>query len=163
MLEDLSFWAAVGLLIFVGIMLYFGAPKLRRPAILDKRAETIRNELDEARRLPREAQAVLAEYQRKAREAEHEAEEIVEQARREAAAYAAEAIGATDEYVARRTKIAEQKIDLGREPLRCRRSVALSTDVAIAAAERILRSKVAGTEAERLVTGAIDEVKARLH
>jgi F-type H+-transporting ATPase subunit b len=159
--EDLSFWALVGLIIFIGIVLYFRVPKMVA-GILDKRAETIRNELDEARRLREEAQGLLAEYQRKAREAEHEAEEIIEQARREAVAYAADAVRKTDEYVARRTKIAEQKI-VQAEAQALQEVRGLSTDVAIAAAERILRAKVAGTEAERLVTGAINEVKARLH
>lgn len=161
MLEDLSFWALVALIIFIGIVLYFRVPRLVA-STLDKRAETIRNELDEARRLREEAQALLAEYQRKAREAEQEAEEIIEQARREATAYAADAVRKTDEYVARRTKIAELKI-VQAEAMALHEVRGLSTDVAIAAAERILKAKVAGPEAERLVTGAIAEVKARLH
>ncbi|MEL7029813.1 MAG: hypothetical protein AAGL49_11535, partial [Pseudomonadota bacterium] len=45
---------------------------------LDKRSKAIADELDEARRLREEAQELLAHYQRKQREAETEAQEIVE-------------------------------------------------------------------------------------
>jgi F-type H+-transporting ATPase subunit b len=161
MLETDTFWALAGLILFVGVLLYFKVPGLLTAA-LDRRADAVRNELDEARRLREEAQAVLAEYQRKARDAEHEAEEITEQARREAAAYAAEAVQRTDEYVARRTKIAEQKIAQA-ETMALQEVRALSADLAIAAAERILTAKVAGTEAAKLVSDAIGELKTRLH
>ncbi len=57
-----------------------------------------------------EAQALLAEYQHKAREAEKEAEDIVSQAARDADALAVEAAERIKDYVERRTKMAEQKI-----------------------------------------------------
>jgi F-type H+-transporting ATPase subunit b len=161
MFEDAAFWVLIALLLFLGLVLYLRAPRMVTQA-LDKRAEGIKNELDEARKLREEAQSVLADYQRKAREAEQEAEEIVEAARREAAAYATEAVRRTDEYVARRTKIAEQKIAQA-ETVALQEVRSLSTDLAIAAAERILTAKVKGAEAEKLISEAISEAKARLH
>lgn len=161
MLEDATFWAMIALFIFIGVVIYFRAPKMITDA-LDRRAEGISKELDEARKLREEAQSVLADYQRKAREAEQEAEEIIEQAKREAAAYAAEAVQKTDEYVARRTKIAEQKIAQA-ESVALQEVRSLSADLAIAAAERILTDKVTGTEAEKLVSDAIAEAKSSLH
>jgi F-type H+-transporting ATPase subunit b len=161
MFETDTFWALVGLILFVGVVLYFRVPRLVASS-LDKRAATIKNELDEARRLREEAQALLAEYQRKAREAEHEAEDIVQQARREAAAYATEAMQRTDEYVARRTKIAEQKIAQA-ESVALNEVRALSAELAVAAAEQILKAKVTGPDAEKLVADAIGEVRTRLH
>jgi hypothetical protein len=53
---------------------------------LDKRADQIRNELEEAKKLREEAQQLLAEYQRKRKEAEAEAESILSAAEKEAAA-----------------------------------------------------------------------------
>lgn len=161
MFEDPAFWVLIALVLFLGLVVYLGAPRMVTRA-LDRRAEAIKTELDEARKLREEAQSVLADYQRKAREAEQEAEEIVEAARREATAYAAEAVHRTDEYVARRTKIAEQKIAQA-ETVALQEVRSLSTDLAIAAAERILTAKVKGAEAEKLIADAISEAKARLH
>ena len=161
MLEDATFWVLVALILFIGLVLYLRAPRMITRA-LDKRAEEINAELDEARKLREEAQSVLAEYQRKAREAEQEAEEIIEQARREGAAFAVDAQRRSDEYVERRTKIAEQKIEQA-ETVALQEVRSLSADLAIAAAERVLAGKVKGAEAERLVSEAIDEAKARLH
>ena len=161
MFEDATFWVLIALILFIGLVLYLRAPRLVIQA-LDKRAEGIQGELDETRKLREEAQSVLADYQRKAREAEQEAEEIIEAARREALAYEAEAVERTDEYVVRRTKIAEQKIAQA-ETVALQEVRALSADLAIAAAERILTSKVKGAEAEKLIAEAVNEAKARLH
>ena len=77
---------------------------------LDHRSARIKAELDEARRLRDEAGKLLAEYQRKQREAEREAEAIVADAKAEAERVAAEARVKMEEFVARRTKLAETKI-----------------------------------------------------
>ena len=161
MFEDASFWVLVALILFVGLVLYLRAPRLVTN-VLDRRGEEITAELDEARKLREEAQSLLAEYQRKAREAEQEAEEIIEQARREGESYAADAHQRSDEYVARRAKIAEQKI-VQAETVALQEVRSLSADLAIAAAERVLAGRVQGAEAERLVTEAINEAKERLH
>lgn len=78
-----SVWVLVALVIFIGISIYFKAPAMVSKA-LDGRAARIGNELDEARRFREEAQALLAEYQKKRKEAEQEASAIVEAAKREA-------------------------------------------------------------------------------
>jgi F-type H+-transporting ATPase subunit b len=161
MFEDATFWVLIALILFIGLVVYLRAPQMITRA-LDKRAQDIKTELDEARKLREEAQSVLADYQRKAREAEQEAEEIIDAARREATAYAAEAVERTDEYVARRTRIAEQKIAQA-ETVALQEVRSLSTDLAIAAAERILMSKVKGAEAEKLISEAISEARKRLH
>ncbi len=161
MFEDATFWVLIALVLFIALVVYLRAPQMVTKA-LDKRAQDIKSELDEARKLREEAQSVLADYQRKAREAEQEAEEIIDAARREASAYAAEAVHRTDEYVARRTKIAEQKIAQA-ETVALQEVRSLSTDLAIAAAERILTSKVKGAEAEKLISEAISEARKRLH
>jgi regulator of protease activity HflC (stomatin/prohibitin superfamily) len=89
MLQMAEFWVAVAFVAFVLILLYYKVPALIAKT-LDERAAAIRKELDEARRLREEAQNLLADYQRKHRNAGQEAETIVEQARREAEAFAAE-------------------------------------------------------------------------
>lgn len=61
---DATFWAFAGLLIFLALMVYIKVPGMITKA-LDGRAEKVRNELEEARRLREEAQAVLADFRRK--------------------------------------------------------------------------------------------------
>jgi F-type H+-transporting ATPase subunit b len=161
MLNDAAFWALVGLIIFLGLMVYVKVPGLVTSG-LDKRAETIRNELAEARKLREEAQALLAEYQRKANEAESEAEDIIDQAKREADALSAEAKERMEEYVANRTRLAEQKISQA-ETQALQEVRALSADVAVAAAEQLLRQRIKGAPADDLVSRTIDDVRAKLN
>ena len=87
---DATFFALVGLLLFVGLLIYLGVHKTIGKA-LDNRSDSIARELNEARKLREEAAQVLAQYQKKASDAEVEARSIVEQATREAAALAEEA------------------------------------------------------------------------
>lgn len=161
MFEEPAFWAFIGLIIFLGLMVYLKVPRMVTGQ-LDHRADTITTELEQARKLREEAQALLAEYQRKAREAESEAEEIIDQAKREAEALGAEARKRMDDYVTSRTRIAEEKITQA-EVQALQEVRALSADVAIAAAEKLLAAKAKGKAAEGLVASAIDEVRRKLH
>ena len=64
MLSDPSFWVAIAFVIFVGLLGYLGVHRQLTRA-LDNRADRIKAELDEARRLKDEAMALLQEYQRR--------------------------------------------------------------------------------------------------
>ncbi|PCJ69405.1 MAG: ATP synthase F0 subunit B [Rhodobiaceae bacterium] len=159
--QDATFWVLVTSLIFVGLLVYFGIPALLTNA-LDKRADDIRNELDEARKLREEAQQVLASYQRKQRDAEKEAEAIIEQARAEAERLADETQAALAQQVERRTRLAEEKI--GQAEVQALQEVrAIAADVAVAAARRIIEEKLDDTKATQLIDKSIAEVKAKLH
>jgi F-type H+-transporting ATPase subunit b len=129
---------------------------------LDERADKIRNELDEARKLREEAQQLLAEYQRKRKEAEQEASDIVAAAKRDADLLLEEAKEKTQEYVARRTTMAEQKIaQAERDAVNEVRSRAV--DVAIAAAGDLLASKVDAKARGELFKSALKDVRTRLN
>jgi F-type H+-transporting ATPase subunit b len=82
MLQDATFWVLVAFLIFVGLA-YKKLSSLATTA-LDQRGERIRQELEQAQRLREDAQAVLAECQKRHQEAEQEAEAIIAHAREEA-------------------------------------------------------------------------------
>jgi F-type H+-transporting ATPase subunit b len=156
-----TLWATIALLILVGIMLYIKVPGLLSKS-LDARADKIRAELDEARRLREEAQALLAEYKQKRKEAEKEAADIVEAAKREASLLAEEAAKKTEDYVARRAAIAEQKIGQAeREAIAEVRASAV--DLAVEAARKVLEVKVDARTAADLFKTALQDVKARLN
>jgi F-type H+-transporting ATPase subunit b len=161
MLQMAEFWVAVAFLAFLLILAYYKVPALIAKA-LDDRAAAIRKELDEARRLREEAQSLLADYQRKHRNAGQEAEAIVEQARREAEAFAAETRKSLAEMVERRRKQAEDKI--ARAEAQAMEDVrAAAVDMAIAAAEKILREKASGAGGAALIDESIRTLKSRLN
>ncbi len=158
---DATFWALIGLIIFLGILAYFKVPAMITKS-LDGRADKIRNELEEARKLREEAAEVLAEYQRKRKEAEKEAESVVEAAKREAEAIATEARAKTEEYVERRTVMAEQKIAQAEaDAINAVRSTAV--DVAISATEKLLSEKVTTKAAGDLFKQSLSQVKSGLN
>ncbi len=156
-----EFWVAVAFFGFVGLLIYYNTPQLITKA-LDERADGIRRELDEARRLREEAQQLLADYQRKSREPEEEASAIIEQARREAEALAAETRQSLKESLERRSKLAEEKI--ARAEAQALNEVrAAAVESAVAAAERILKRKVTPEVNARLVDQSISEAKRKLN
>ena len=104
-----TLYALLALVIFIAIVFYVKGPAMVAKS-LDERAQRISNELGEARQLREEAQALLLEYQKKRKEAEADAGQIVAAAKREAEMLVVEAKAKTEDYVARRTAAAEQKI-----------------------------------------------------
>lgn len=160
-LANPAFWVGVSFFGFVGLLIYYKVPAMVGRS-LDERAERIRGELDEARRLREEAQALLADYQRKREAAEEEAKAIVDQARREANALAMETRKGLLESLERRSKLAEEKIARAEaQAIAEVRSVAV--DTAIAAAERMLQGKITGASGAELVDQSIRGLKGKLN
>jgi len=158
---DETFFAFVALLIFLGLIVYVKVPGMMAKS-LDDRADQIRNELAEAKRLREEAQHLLAEYQRKRKEAEADAANIVAAAEREAQMLTSEARKKTEEFVANRTALSEQKIKQAEaDAMKAVRSDAV--DLAIAAAESVLAQKTGGSVKSGLFNDAVNEVKTRLN
>jgi len=158
---DAPFWALVSLVLFFAVVIYMKVPGTLGSG-LDKRATTIRNELEQAKKLRQEAEALLQEYQRKAKSAETEAAGIIEQAKREAVALAAEGKRRIEEYVESRTRLAETKIAQA-EQQALQEVRALSADLAVAAAEKLLGERVQGEGANALVARSIADVKTKLN
>lgn len=154
-------WVAIAFVIFIGVLLYAGVHKKMIEA-LDHRSARIKDELDEARKLRDEAAALLADYQKKQREAEQEALAIVAEAKAEAERVAAESHAKVEEFVARRTKLAETKISQA-EAQALADVRAAAAEAAVTAAEKILRDTTKGQVADNLVARGIQDVKAKLN
>ena len=158
---DATFYAFVGLILFLGVLAYFKVPGMITKS-LDDRAERIRNELDEARELREEAQQLLAEYQRKRKEAEEEAADIVAAAKREADTLADEARRKSEDYVARRTAMAEQKIKQAeREAIQEVRARAV--DIAVEATRTLIADTMDSRKSGELFKQSVSDVKARMN
>ena len=145
----------------MGVFAWLGVHRTMFTA-LDHRAERIKAELDDARRLRDEAAKVLAEYQARRASAEREAEEIITNARAEAERIAADAKAKMEDFVARRTKTAENKIALA-EAQALADVRAAATDAAVQAASTILSQSVKGSLADDLLTKGIAEVRQKLN
>jgi F-type H+-transporting ATPase subunit b len=156
-----TFWAFVGLVLFLALVVYLKVPGMLAKS-LDDRAARITHELDEAKRLRAEAQSLLAEYQAKRKEAEAEAAHIVAAAEREAEMLTAEAKQKTEEFVARRTALSEQKIKQAEtDAINSVRATAV--DIAIAAAESVITAKSDAATQAALFVKAVGDVKTRLN
>ncbi|MFO1147730.1 MAG: ATP F0F1 synthase subunit B [Alsobacter sp.] len=153
-------WVAVAFLIFVAIVWKVGGFSTLVSG-LDKRGAKIKAELEDARILREEAQRVLADYQKKRLAAEAEAAEIVRTAKLEAERLAAEAHAKLTDFVARRTKMAEQKIAQA-EAQATAEVRAAAADAAVKASEQILRGRVAA-EGESLLVKGLQDVRAKLN
>ena len=160
-LAEPEFWVAVAFVIFVGILIYVGVPKILINS-LDERGRRVQAELDEARRLKEEAQKLLAEYQAKQRQADNEAAAIIAGAKAEAERIAAESKIRMEEFVARRTKMAETKIAQA-EAQAVADVRAAAAEAAVTAAEKILTESVKGKVADDLISRGIGEVKTKLN
>ena len=117
----------------------------------------ISKELDEAKTLREEAQALLASYQRKQAEAEELAQSIVEQARTDAKTMAKQARADLQERLTRRAQLAEAKI-ANAEAQAMADVKARAVDLAAAAAEDLIRSEFKTTDHSGLVKDGIAQL-----
>jgi F-type H+-transporting ATPase subunit b len=154
-------WVAIAFIILMGVFAWLGVHR-RVLTALDHRAERIKAELDDARRLKDEAAKVLAEYKARRATAEREAEDIVTNARVEAERIAADARAKMEDFVARRTKTAESKIALA-EAQALADVRAAAAEAAVAAASTILSQSVKGQVADDLLAKGIAEVRQKLN
>ena len=160
-LRNTDFIVTLAFLVFVGILVYFRVPQLVG-GLLDKRAEGIRNDLAEARRLREEAQEIYASYERRQREVKTQADEIVANAKREAFAQADKAKADLEASIQRRLKAAEDQIASAEgDAVRAVRDSAVQT--AVAAAGEVLRQQGAVSDRSAAIDAAINEVAQRLH
>ena len=154
-------WVAIAFVILMALFAYLGVHRTVLTA-LDHRAERIKAELDEARRLKEDAAKLLAEYKTRRSSAEREAGEIIANARAEAERIASETKAKMEDFVARRTKSAESKIALA-EAQALADVRAAAADAAVQAAATVLSQTVKGSVGEDLVAKGIAEVSRKLN
>ena len=159
---EAEFWVAVAFVIFLIVLGYYFQVHRKLVNGIDDRRDRIRAELDEARRLKEEAQALLAGYQRKQHEVEQEAQAILASAKAEAERLAGEATARMEEVIARHTRMAEEKIAQAEaHALADVRSAA--AEAAVAAAESILTRSVKDKVADQLLADGIADLKSGLN
>jgi F-type H+-transporting ATPase subunit b len=154
-------WVAIAFVLLFALFAYLGIHKTVLTA-LDHRAQRIKAELDDARRLREEAAKLLGEYQTRRASAEREAQDIIANAKAEAERIAVESKAKLEDFVARRTKTAESKIALA-EAQALADVRAAAANAAVAAASTILSQSVKGPVADELLARGIAEVREKLN
>ncbi|GGO55725.1 F-type H+-transporting ATPase subunit b [Roseovarius pacificus] len=160
-LHNTNFVVLLAFILFIAILMYFKVPTLIA-GMLDKRADGIRSELDEARALREEAQTLLASYERKQKEVQEQAERIVAHAKTEAAEAAEQAKEDLKGSIARRLKAAEDQI-ASAESSAVREVRDEAIRIAISAARDVVAKSMTAAEGNKLIDAAISEVDAKLH
>jgi len=154
-----EFWVAIAFLIFVALV----AKKVGGMVVagLDARAARIKADLEEAAKLRDEAQALLADYQRRQRQAETEAKDILAAAEAEAARMRTESMAQLDAALKRREAMAMDRI--ARAESQALTEVRnLAVDVALNATRRLITDGVDAARASALVDDAIKGLVSRI-
>ncbi|MBP7336813.1 F0F1 ATP synthase subunit B [Niveispirillum sp.] len=157
---DSTFWYAVAFVIFVVVVARLAGKGIL--AGLDGRSKRIADELEQAQRLREDAQAALAQFQRKQRDALKEAEAILTQAREEAARLRAHAAADLEASLKRREQQAVDKIAQA-EALAIQQVRDLAVEIAVQATEKLLVQNVDEARNSVLVDAAISELPSKLH
>lgn len=160
-LYNTEFVVLISFLLFAGVVVYLKVPGLIG-GLLDKRADGIRADLEEARALREEARKVLADYERRQKEVQASADRIVAKAREEATAAAEQAKADIAASVKRRLEAAEGQIGAA-EAAAVRAVRERAVAVAVGAAAEILSGQMTKAESNRLIDDAIDQAGSRLN
>ncbi len=159
-MHEAEFWVLIAFLIAIAYLVY--KTRTLITGALDQRAAKIKAELDEAQRLREEAQAKLAEYQRKQRDALKEAEAIVAQAKIEAERAAAQGARDLEAAIERRKRMAVEKIALT-EAKALSEVRNMAVDLAIAALRHSLVEDLDAQRRGALIDDAIAGLPPTLH
>lgn len=128
---------------------------------LDNRAERIRNDLDEARRLHEEAKALLAKHQDKLNDGAVHADQIIHQAEEEASLLKKRMNSEFDAVIERRRQQAEERI--AEEEARAVRDVRRrAADLAARTTRKLIAERMDGEVAQATMRDAIGEVQRKL-
>ncbi len=160
-LGNTDFVVLISFLLFLGVLFYYSVPSLLG-GLLDKRAEGIQAELDEARALREEAQTLLASFERKQLEVQEQADRIVAAAKEGAVEAAEQAKVDLARSIERRVQAAEDQI-VSAEASAVRQVRDEAIRIAVSAAGEVITKDMKDARAASLIDEAIDTVKAKLH
>lgn len=149
-------WWAMAVIALILLMLYLKVPSMIG-RMLDKKIAGIREMLDEAAQLRKEAEALKSEYENKLKQADTHAAELKEAAEQEAKAIVKKAKDDATALIARRERMAEDKIAAAEraavEELRAK-----AADAAAAAARGLIAEQHDAEADKKLVDKAISGI-----
>tara|TARA_B100000902_G_scaffold365845_1_gene387114 strand:+ start:674 stop:1213 length:540 start_codon:yes stop_codon:yes gene_type:complete len=159
-MANTDFVVAIAFVIFVGVLVYFKVPRIIGN-LLDKRADTIRNEIDEAHRLLEEAKTLLAKLEREHKENIEKAKNIINDAELTSKRVLEDSKSEIKDAVARKLQMAERQIQTNEKEV----IKSIKDDLIEAAfkeAQEQIEKKVDSNLANLVVEESVEEIKARL-
>jgi F-type H+-transporting ATPase subunit b len=160
-LRNTNFVVLLAFILFVLVLLFFKVPGMIG-GLLDKRADTIRAELDEARKLREEAQELRASFEKKKAEVAEQAERIVAKAKADAELAAKQAREDLEASIARRLRAADEQI-ASAEAAAVREVRDRAVTAAVSAAGELIAKNLGQDDAGKLIEDSIAAVNAQLH
>ena len=153
-------WEGIGLLILIVGLVWLKVPGMAMSA-LDARGARIQAQLDEATKLGQEAERLLAEIKTQREVTEHQAAEMLANARAEAERLGVEAKARLEEQIKRRGELAERRIAIAQAQAEAEVKAA-AVDLAAQAAETVLAARLAAARSDPLVDAAVAQVATKL-
>ena len=159
-LANTDFVVAIAFVIFVGVLIYFKVPRVIAN-LLDKRAETIRNEIDEAHKLLEEAKTLLAKLEREHKENIAKGQDIIQDAKLTSKKILEDSKSEIKDAVARKLAMAERQIKINeKEVINAIRGDLI--DAAFKAAQEQIVKKVDLKLSNSVIEESIDEIGSKL-
>jgi F-type H+-transporting ATPase subunit b len=150
---------AIAMLLVIGALIWKKVPGAIAGA-LDAKIALIRDQLAEAEALREEAEALKAEYEKKAKGVDKDRKALLERAKHEADEIVAKAKADAEALVERRTRMAEDKI-AAEERTAIEQLRAAAADAATRAAAKLIAERHDAATDEKLVDQAIKEIAGR--
>lgn len=160
LLMDEYFWLTLSFLLFGGIVIRFGLPVFN--GMLDSRILEIRNNLETAERLRIEAQEMLAQYQRKQRDAVKESEKIISDAKASAKKFQENVESEMAESMKRRELQLQERLKR-MEQAAVQKIQSYAAELAISAATQIAIEKLDQKADAKLIDQSIANIENSLH
>jgi F-type H+-transporting ATPase subunit b len=149
-------WISLAMLVGIAVMIWKKVPGAIARALDDKIA-LIREQLAEAEALRKEAEALKAEYEKKAKAVDKDRAALLERAKHEADEIVAKAKTDAEALIERRTRMAEDKI-AAEERLAVEQLRSTAADAATKAAARLIAERHDSATDAKLVDQAIGEI-----
>lgn len=159
-LADAYFWYTISFLMFVAFLWKKALPVINQ--LLDTRIAHIIKNLEEAENLRIEAQEMLAQYQRKHRDALQESQKIIDMAKENAIQYKEKALAELEETM----KVREEQLIVRLERMEQNAIGEIQTfaaDLAMKAAKQIIEENLDKKTNARLVDDAIKSIEQNIH
>ena len=157
--QDAHFWVFLALIVFLAVLWRAKVPGMAAKALDDAGAK-VQAQLDEAKRLREEAQALLAQIKVRREETERLAADMLATAQADAERLRAEAAVKLEEDIKRRGLLAERKIAIA-EAQAASDVKAAAAELAAQAAEAVLAARIAAATSDPLIDAGLSGLARR--
>jgi len=160
MIIDATFWVAIAFIIFIAGLVYLKVPQ-KINSLLNHMIEDIRNEINEAEKLKKEAKNLLNENQEKLENAQKENEQIIRNTQEESEKLIIEINNKFFQTSENRKKITEQKIVQMREDsIKSIKDAAVK--ISIESATKLIKTSINKSKLDTLFEENLNQTKNTL-